>query len=190
LERSRVQTNEQAVKIITENSMDIVHLDMKPHNILLRYSESSEALQHSLPEVYLADFGIAFELRKKFSNPQDFWNHGTHSCVAPEVIRHVNTDKDPHTRDQTTGPISRATNVYGVSCILYSLIRVDGGPHEDVEGERKILHIGSIRGNTGKLECGQGSAQFFLEELKTLIKEYVLFRPEARPSLHEPHFQC
>jgi hypothetical protein len=66
------------------------------------------------------------------------------------------------------------TNIKGGECIwrwlhLYSIIWEDRGPHEDVDGERKILHFRPIQGNTGKLEFRRGSAQFYSEELKTLF---------------------
>jgi serine/threonine protein kinase/WD40 repeat protein len=79
--------------------LGILHLDLKPANILID--------EHGEPQV--ADFGLARRLGETLGSERDEVS-GTPSYMAPEQVR------------PGTHPIGRATDIYGLGAVLYEAL--------------------------------------------------------------------
>lgn len=66
--------------------IDVVHLDIKPQNILMGEINESDphALEHKWPKIRLTDFGVSVELQSEWSSPKDFSGRGAPGYMAPE----------------------------------------------------------------------------------------------------------
>ncbi|HEX6150709.1 serine/threonine-protein kinase [Nocardioides sp.] len=93
----------------------MVHRDLKPANILLRRRDSSMA-------AYLADFGIARQLRADDIEDPRTGTVGTPSYMAPEL--------------HTGGEAGVATDIYSLGCLLWATLSghapYRGGTPDDV----------------------------------------------------------
>lgn len=96
---------------------DLVHLDVKPANILL--SRSGSGHEH----VYLADFGLSLSVLKGLQNPNDGFL-GSPSYASPE-----------HLRSQK---VLAASDLYSLTCVLFACLAgrppFVGRVHEVISG--------------------------------------------------------
>lgn len=101
--------------------MQIVHRDIKPHNIFL--AEPSKELYQGYPRSKLGDFGISiFTLKNDPWNPH-FYQAGTPGYMAPELMEYWPPQK---------GEVTGKTDVYEVGAALLTIMNrgvPDGQDH-------------------------------------------------------------
>jgi serine/threonine protein kinase len=105
------------------HSQNIIHLDIKPENILLRRRRWAW-LRSSVPEVVLCDFGIARDL----NSPARVGRAGSLDYLAPEVLMEAN----PAHR-----LVSFPADVYMLGEVLYEMLSGHlpvEGPHQKMAG--------------------------------------------------------
>ncbi|TLD37914.1 kinase-like protein [Venturia nashicola] len=101
---------------------EIIHMDIKPHNILMAESDPNpgdeKARIYNWPKIQITDFGVAVELQSQWQNPQDLSGRGTAGYMAPEQYRQIGRDPDEYPIQQ----FSAKTNIWGIGAVLYDLM--------------------------------------------------------------------
>ncbi len=111
----------------------VIHRDLKPANIMLRLSKDRGRY---IDWLKLIDFGIAAAV-----NADDATPAGTPEYVAPETVR------------QQGEPVTHATDLYALGCILFEMLtgRVPfqgQTPQETVtlQARGEVPHVGAVHG--------------------------------------------
>jgi len=102
------------------HSMDIVHFDLKPENIMLHYNPVSNAYS-----LHLIDFGLAIDFQQNVD--ADPGTRGTLDYVSPMLFYgYTDIRQHPtHADSQTTVNFYKMCDVYSMSCILYKMFAID-----------------------------------------------------------------
>jgi serine/threonine protein kinase len=119
-----------------EEWAEILHLDIKPHNILMADpdpdTEDEKAKQYGWPKIQVTDFGVSVELRPEWKNPQDLTGRGTQGYQAPEQLRQIKRDPKEYPIQQ----LCAKTNIWGIGAVLYDLMnpRIHKKEHGEQSG--------------------------------------------------------
>ncbi|KAE9991289.1 hypothetical protein EG327_000178 [Venturia inaequalis] len=189
---------------------EVLHLDLKPPNILLGEiaSEDVDAALHQWPTIVITDFGISAEVQTEWNNPKDYAGRGTPGYMAPEQFRQINRDQALYPEQQFTSK----TNVWGVGAVLYDLCNPSpndgkygtGGPcwrDEAEERRRRYIHVDLAEQPPGNLnpedlkwrklparretssEEPEEEKHVYSEALRTLIAQCLEYYPARRPTI-------
>ncbi|KAE9992662.1 hypothetical protein EG327_008263 [Venturia inaequalis] len=194
--------------------VEIIHMDIKPHNILMAEPdpllEDERARKYNWPKIQVTDFGVAVELHSQWQNPQDLTGRGTAGYMAPEHYRQIRRDPVDYPVQQ----FSVKTNIWGIGAVLYDLMNPrapkgsdnTGGPirEENSKGSKIGYHkdLMDIERNLAWREIAEpedakqkftnrsrpADVRFINVYSKPLIKlvtECLAFRPENRVGLEE-----
>ncbi|KAK5134910.1 hypothetical protein LTR08_006000 [Meristemomyces frigidus] len=97
------------------NHQPFIHCDIKPNNVFLRWTESSE---HGMPTIVLGDWGFSTLERKSTGVC------GTPGILPPEAIRvwdYCDTNPEAHRIAQRSQILTCASDVYTFGATLYTL---------------------------------------------------------------------
>jgi serine/threonine protein kinase len=92
------------------HGQNVLHRDIKPMNILLE-TPWDPTTQESVPNLYLADFGIAFHLQTLGTRWRS--HRGTKGYKAPELL------------GQGPAEFSHKSDIYALGCILFYLLTLN-----------------------------------------------------------------
>ncbi|RVE44453.1 hypothetical protein evm_010857 [Chilo suppressalis] len=141
------------------HSMDIVHRDIKPHNVLLSMPSGSGEVR-----AMISDFGLSKKLnigRVSFSRRSGVT--GTDGWIAPEMINGERT--------------TTSVDIFSLGCVFYYVLSKGHHPFGDVlRRQANIL--------TGDYDLNQLDKVLPEEEVlvtKILIRAMISARPQARP---------
>ncbi|KAF3010004.1 hypothetical protein E8E13_011397 [Curvularia kusanoi] len=99
-----------AVALELCHSMNILHQDMKPMNVLLK-EPWNPLTQRDVPDLYIADFGMATQVQTLATRVTG--NKGTPGYEAPEI------------RQGLQAAFSQKSDVYAFGCILHRLCTLE-----------------------------------------------------------------
>ncbi|XP_065660136.1 serine/threonine-protein kinase/endoribonuclease IRE1 isoform X2 [Hydra vulgaris] len=139
------------------HSLNIVHRDIKPHNVLISYPNASGVIK-----AMISDFGLCKKLafgRHSFSSRSGI---GTDGWIAPEVLsREAN--------------ITRACDIFSYGCVFYYVL--SGGLHPF--GDNFCRQSNILSGQYSLENLGYLENEF---EAKDLLKLMLSVEPSQRPS--------
>lgn len=152
---------------------DIRHCDLKPKNILL-----------SPGRVYLADFGIARDVREADDSVTSS-RYGTPSWMAPEV----DDGQDHHTSRADIWALgciflNVATILYGETLEKYDEIMKDHDWDNKIEKLPGFLKYLRSKATTAQFE-DHDSLSFNFKHIINLIENMLKYKPEERPKASE-----
>ncbi|XP_036368226.1 serine/threonine-protein kinase/endoribonuclease IRE1 [Octopus sinensis] len=141
------------------HSLDIVHRDIKPQNVLLSIS----GVQNE-PRAMISDFGLC----KKLTAGQGSLSHrpgvtGTDGWIAPEVIACSGSQK-----------ITCAVDIFSAGCVIYYV--VTKGQHLFGDSLQRQANIMAGHFN---LSCLADESYFMC---RSLVQQMISFNPRDRPT--------
>ena len=146
------------------HSRGVVHLDIKPENVLMRYS----LLKGALIEPVLIDFGVAAHTKEINASG------GTLITMSPEYIRKIRGELDPQIRVDL-----EKVDIYALGVVIYRLWTGQypfGG-----------LTQGSLTSNilNGTLNPPRSINPSLPQQTDHLMQQWLAKDPIARPTLSE-----
>ncbi len=132
----------------------IIHQDVKPSNFLLRRSEEHP----NLPDLLLADFGIAKIMATTTTTLATFTIRGTPAYMAPEQWR---------------GSVERATDQYALGVMTYQML-TGRLPFPGTQEQMMYLHSNSQPQRPSKLKS------YLTTELDEIVLHALAKRPQDR----------
>ncbi|XP_019770362.2 serine/threonine-protein kinase/endoribonuclease IRE1 [Dendroctonus ponderosae] len=141
------------------HSLDIVHRDIKPHNVLISVPNNRGEVK-----VMISDFGLCKKLqfgRDSFSRRSGVT--GTDGWIAPEMLT-------------GTGRTTAAVDLFSLGCLYYYVLSKGGHPFGDVLRRQANILMGEY--DLDELE----GPDWQKELLKPLLEALLSCEPEARPS--------
>jgi hypothetical protein len=114
--------------LVHVHAADLVHRDIKPQNILLKFKPSTTELER----VKIADFGVAksFNRRTRLVSFAGTWNY-----MSPEMVR-----LGPYSHEARSGEIDHRTDIYSAGVTLYELVTArQAFPGAGRDVQQKIL---------------------------------------------------
>lgn len=151
------------------HSVHLVHRDLKPQNILIKFkSESGPVLQ---PQVLISDFGLSRRLVETESSFHATAASGTLGWRAPELIFN---EESAAFQQSVTGPlkIGRSVDIFAAGLVLFYLLT--GGEHAFGP---KLLRESNIVGGRSQIKAAKLS-----EEAKDLLALMLAAEAKDRPS--------
>ncbi|KAK3708746.1 hypothetical protein LTR37_011267 [Vermiconidia calcicola] len=151
----------------------IVHRDIKLDNIWLDAPDIALRFP-SYPKARLGDFGLAIRTSDTDLNNPLAYNDdvGTPNWKAPEQLPFV--DKDTM-QPSPIGRLGGRTNIWGIGAAIIRLMRRDAAPSGPSFGT-KIPDMPKL---------GKGVCAFYSDELCSLVRQCVQFKPNDRPTLRD-----
>eukprot|EP00834_Sanchytrium_tribonematis_P007112 NODE_597_length_5571_cov_0.535270.p2 type:complete len:407 gc:universal NODE_597_length_5571_cov_0.535270:3741-2521(-) len=139
------------------HSLDILHRDLKPNNLLLRFNDSVNQLD--VPTILLSDFGESISLNQGLSkDPRD---HSTMDFMSPELLK--------------THLFTKESDIWSSGICLY-FICFGKLPYSSEDVDILEHEIGRIQFNY-QVECTRVD-----NSLKQAIQKMVHLDPNQRPS--------
>ncbi|XP_053607300.1 serine/threonine-protein kinase/endoribonuclease IRE1 isoform X2 [Plodia interpunctella] len=141
------------------HSMDIVHRDIKPHNVLLSMPTSTGEVR-----AMISDFGLSKKLnigRVSFSRRSGVT--GTDGWIAPEMINGERT--------------TTSVDIFSLGCVFYYVLSKGHHPFGDVLRRQANILTGDY--NLDRLDKVLPVEEILLT--KILIRAMISDRPHARP---------
>ncbi|ESO84211.1 hypothetical protein LOTGIDRAFT_108604, partial [Lottia gigantea] len=139
------------------HSLDIVHRDIKPQNVLLSYPNSKGEVR-----AMISDFGLCKKLAAgRMSFSQRSGAAGTEGWIAPEML-----DEDQRT--------TCAVDIFSAGCVIYYVM--SGGKHPFGESLRRQANI---LGGESSLVHIHGDDYVVL---RSVVESMIKFNPDERPS--------
>ncbi|CAG9763228.1 unnamed protein product [Ceutorhynchus assimilis] len=141
------------------HSLDIVHRDIKPHNVLISVPNAKGQVK-----VMISDFGLC----KKLQFGKDSFSRrsgvtGTDGWIAPEMI-------------SGSGRTTAAVDLFSLGCLYYYVLSKGAHPFGDVLRRQANILLGEY--NLDQLE----GLDWEKELQKPLIEALLSSRPDTRPS--------
>lgn len=136
--------------------LNIVHRDIKPHNVLISYPNA-----HGEVKAMISDFGLCKKLaigRHSFSSRSGI---GTEGWIAPEML-----DNECN--------ITRACDIFSFGCVFYYVL--SGGLHPFGDNFRRQANILSGQYTLEKLNYLENEY-----EARDLLKQMFSVNPKERP---------
>lgn len=140
------------------HSLDIVHRDIKPHNVLISVPDNKGGVR-----VMISDFGLCKKLqvgRMSFSRRSGIT--GTDGWIAPEMLN----------RERTT----YAVDLFSLGCLYYYVL--SNGKHPFGDSIRRQANILAGKYDLSDLKGSNWQVQIQI----TLITALISAKPERRPS--------
>lgn len=159
------------------HSVNLVHRDLKPQNILIKFVGT----ERKKPLVLISDFGLSRRLVESESSFHATAASGTLGWRAPELIFN---EESAAFRQEPVGPlkIGRSVDIFAAGLVLYYIL--SGGEH--AFGTKLVRESNIVK---GRPQMNQG---FLSEEardlLKTMLKANAKERPTAESVLRHPYF--
>ncbi|EEB09250.1 IRE protein kinase Ire1 [Schizosaccharomyces japonicus yFS275] len=166
--------------------LNLVHRDLKPHNILLALSESHRVGSKKAIRVMLSDFGLSRKLETK-----DYTYHALTYNVAgsvgwrPREVLMSNTTSN-HTKkgveetyQRSPFRITKAIDIFSLGCVFYYIL--SNGEHPF--GSNYVRERNIIKGRFSLDRLNEMGAKGFLA--KDLLKTMLHSSPEKRPSIEQ-----
>ncbi|XP_062617880.1 serine/threonine-protein kinase/endoribonuclease IRE1-like [Saccostrea cucullata] len=149
------------------HSLDIVHRDVKPHNVLLSQPDSRGQIR-----VMISDFGLCKKLAAgRISFSRRSGAAGTEGWIAPEML-----DEEQRT--------TCAVDIFSVGCVFYYVLTK--GKHPFGDSLRRQANILSGEFNLDSLPMTEGYVR------RNLIEKMISYDPTQRPTaktvLQHPFF--
>ncbi|KAI8918891.1 kinase-like domain-containing protein [Entophlyctis helioformis] len=174
------------------HSMQIVHRDIKPQNILIGGPQSKKDTR---PRVLISDFGLGKRLADDHSSFTHTAAHGigTAGWRPREVLEALAGDMDacddPQTDTSTTSStlrMSRAVDVFACGCVFYYVL--SGGKHPF--GNKLMCEANIMRGNyrLDALDALGPEGVLAKDVIRRMIAQDPKKRPDATAVLHHPFF--
>ncbi|KAK2160612.1 hypothetical protein LSH36_129g02047 [Paralvinella palmiformis] len=162
-----VELLEEALSGIAHlHSLNIVHRDIKPHNVLISQPDNN-GLVHAM----ISDFGLCKKLAAgRISCSKQSGMAGTDGWIAPEMLDPIN---------RTT----RAVDIFSAGCVFYYVLT--GGFHPFGDSLRRQANIMSGEYNLDKLREEEFAACHLVEWMLSLKPSQ---RPLAKQCLKHPFF--
>ncbi|KAI8923044.1 kinase-like domain-containing protein [Entophlyctis helioformis] len=183
------------------HSMQIVHRDIKPQNILIGGPQSKKDTR---PRVLISDFGLG----KRLADDHSSFTHtaarggGTAGWRPREVLEALAGDMDAHDDPQSDGStgtppadtsttsttlrMSRAVDVFACGCVFYYVL--SGGKHPF--GNKLMCEANIMRGNyrLDALDALGPEGVLAKDVIRRMIAQDPKKRPDATAVLHHPFF--
>ncbi|KAI8920699.1 kinase-like domain-containing protein [Entophlyctis helioformis] len=178
------------------HSMQIVHRDIKPQNILIGGPQSKKDTR---PRVLISDFGLG----KRLADDHSSFTHtaarggGTAGWRPREVLEALAGDMDACDDPQNTPPadtsttsstlrMSRAVDVFACGCVFYYVL--SGGKHPF--GNKLMCEANIMRGNyrLDALDALGPEGVLAKDVIRRMIAPDAKKRPDATAVLHHPFF--
>ncbi|KAF7265858.1 hypothetical protein GWI33_020928 [Rhynchophorus ferrugineus] len=141
------------------HSLDIVHRDIKPHNVLISVPNNRGEVK-----AMISDFGLCKKLqlgRDSFSRRSGVT--GTDGWIAPEMLN-------------GNGRMTAAVDMFSLGCLYYYVLSKGSHPYGDVLRRQANILMGDY-------ELGHIHGQDWEKELiKPLLEVLLSSKPEERPS--------
>jgi serine/threonine protein kinase len=134
----------------TAHRMNVIHRDLKPHNILIDSSIVEPAIDTPLGFIKVADFGIARFMNRNQSLTSTGTQPGTASFMAPEQAEARNQE------------ICKATDIFSLGAILYTML-VGVSPFDAPNIVLSLQKI--IEGPVPRLSAGCPAVPKWLEDI-------------------------
>ncbi|KAL2315212.1 Sensor for unfolded proteins in the ER ire1 [Schizosaccharomyces pombe] len=164
------------------HSLDLVHRDLKPQNILLVVNNSPN-LSKTRVRALISDFGLSKKLDFNQSSLRNttFEAAGSYGWRSPEILSGSLSQQSKEiqvkTREGRIRQASHATDIFALGCIFYYTLTGGMHPfgsHYDCEGNILkgnycLVHLQSLG------ECGVLAAD--------LIEDMIAFEPSKRPTI-------
>ncbi|XP_053926388.1 serine/threonine-protein kinase 17B [Cuculus canorus] len=140
----------EGLRCLHENN--IVHLDLKPQNILL-------SSINPLGDVKIVDFGMSRKL-ENFSELRQIM--GTTEYLAPEILNY--------------DPITTATDMWNIGVISYMLLTQES-PFVGADNQETYLNISQV-----SVDYSEETFSSVSQPAKDFIQKLLIKNPEERPS--------
>ncbi|XP_013384368.1 serine/threonine-protein kinase/endoribonuclease IRE1 isoform X2 [Lingula anatina] len=152
------------------HSLNIVHRDIKPHNVLISLPNS-----HGAVRAMISDFGLCKKLsvgRMSFSQRSGM--AGTEGWIAPEMMND----------DQRT---TCAVDIFSAGCVFYFVL--SSGKHPFGDSLRRQANILNGEYCLEKLSTGSTSGNYVATDLlQQMLHGDPVLRPSAKAILKHPFF--
>ncbi|XP_064552906.1 serine/threonine-protein kinase/endoribonuclease IRE1 [Drosophila montana] len=143
------------------HSLDIVHRDIKPQNVLLSLPDPKGKVR-----VMISDFGLCKKLnfgRTSFSRRSGVT--GTDGWIAPEMMRAQRT--------------TTAVDIFSLGCVYYYVL--SGGYHAFGDNLKRQANILTHEYNLSKLRAEDGREDSRIVLAEQLISDMIHKDPQSRP---------
>ncbi|XP_076451034.1 serine/threonine-protein kinase/endoribonuclease IRE1-like [Babylonia areolata] len=138
------------------HSLEIVHRDVKPHNVLISMPDAKGQVR-----AMISDFGLCKKLaagRLSFSRRSGA--AGTEGWIAPEML-----EEDSRT--------TCAVDIFSAGCVIYYAVTNGKHPFGDSLKRQSNIMMGDFY-----LECLRGDENVVCREL---VESMIQFKPDTRP---------
>jgi len=171
LDRTAGILDQTATAIDAVHAAGVLHLDVKPSNLLLDASGSSESIEH----VYLADFGLSF-LSRDHSEPWRGKLFGTADYMAPEYI--------------AGGAFDSRSDIFALACVAFRCLsgQTPFGSEslEDTLDAQVNNPVPPLGGELGNQEVDEVFAMALAREPKYRFQNASAFMAALRSALDLP----
>ncbi|XP_014217501.1 serine/threonine-protein kinase/endoribonuclease IRE1 [Copidosoma floridanum] len=153
------------------HSLDIVHRDIKPHNVLL-----SMPGPHGEVRAMISDFGMCKKLqvgRTSFSRRSGVM--GTDGWIAPEMLQN----------DERT---TCAVDIFSLGCVFYYVLSRGKHPFGDPLKRQANISCGTFPDLSNLQSISQNDKEIALVLIKAMISLDPKSRPSAQAVLNHPIF--
>jgi len=165
----------------------IVHLDIKPDNVLL--DEEDPEHFYCYPKPVLTDFGLSLECNTKMQNPEEMYGRGTRGYMATEAAGH---DDLPGGREKD---ITERTDVYSIGATIFNLMVPEAlhGPFAVRSGRstREPLHqptqhvLRESKYAPVDELFPERQREEYTDEIREVVARCLEFLPTDRPSMRQ-----
>ncbi|KAJ1544763.1 bifunctional endoribonuclease/protein kinase ire1, partial [Nowakowskiella sp. JEL0078] len=168
------------------HSLQIVHRDIKPQNILVAHSKSKKDPH---PRILVSDFGLS----KRLADDQSSFHNtvaggaGTTGWRAPEILIAAQIDITSNNDEKmVAAKFTKKIDIFSAGCLFYYIVTAGEHPF----GDRFSREANVLRGAFKLDGLGEGGAEVW--EVKDLIKHMISKDPQKRPNaemvLRHPYF--
>lgn len=170
------------------HSLDIVHRDIKPQNILISFPMKPNAER----KVMISDFGLSKQLSNldygHTSGALRYFD-GTEGWIAPEIIQ---AKKD---EDKTLIP-TKSADIFSLGCVFYYILSDGGHPFGKcevrqaniLENRNQLDEIASDPRDNSLLNIGRENSAMASRLIRSMIEPDVKRRPPINSILKYPIF--
>lgn len=167
------------------HSLDIVHRDIKPHNVLISFPD-----QKGKTNVLISDFGLCkrLEMGKNFFSNRSGVT-GTEGWIAAELIEHLyefqeegenSEERRDNVEKKINKKVTKAVDIFSMGCVYYYVL--SSGQHPFGDPFRRQMNILSSDYKLDKLSSESFSE---IHMQKILIDKMISHDPQNRPLTKE-----